>query len=169
MTKAHLFTKDAIAARRASEPNFRNFPSLHSTIVSTEKNLIAYPEGSKELADFFATQQLQDFYPFVWVRNAVDVRGDGKGGEKCTFVQEIMISYDVADVPATAPLLYSHGELTLKNPRAQPLMIGETPRMTDGFRDILNTFPRCVVGPSKPLPQPVEQIEDEQEVDAPRM
>lgn len=160
MTKVLGFTDELIAQRRAAEPAFRNFPSLHSSLVSSQKDLLRYKEGSRELADFFERERLQDTYPFVWVRNAVDVRRGEKGAEECTFVQEVMVSYDIKDVPATAPLVFNHGELVSNNPRAQPLMVGKTPRFINGVKDILYTFPVCAVGPSSRLPPQPDEPDD---------
>lgn len=171
------FDPDAAQRRRASEPDWRRFPSLWQTLPAKKAgfldSLVQLQTGTSQavttarasaaLEKFFAERQPHALYPYVWVRNALNPVHDTNGMHH--WLHEVLVSYEAADMPETAPIRFANG--VLLTPDARGLMFGATSRYGAGNQDLVRQHCAYVhVGPAQrnaALSDPAEADEDEAE------
>lgn len=154
------FDTDAAHRRRASEPDWRRFPSLWQTFPAKKAgfldSLVQLQTGTSQavttaitsaaLEKFFAERQPQALYPYVWVRNALNPVHDANGMHD--WLHEVLVSYDAADMPETAPIRFANG--VLLTPDTSGLKFGATSRYGAGNQDLVRQYCAYVhVGPAQ--------------------
>lgn len=172
------FDPDAAHRRRATEPEWRRFPSLWQTFPAKKAgfldSLVQLQTGTSQavttalasvaLEKFFAERQPQALYPYVWVRNALNPVHDANGLHN--WVHEVLVSYDAADMPETAPIRFANG--VLLTPDARGLMFGATSRYGAGNQDLVRKHCAYVhVGPAQRRAAEAEAETDDEAEPAP--
>lgn len=154
------FDHEAAARRRASEPEWRRFPSLWETFpakkagfldsmtqLSTgQSNAVTKAITTVALEQFFAQRSPHKLYPYVWVRNALNPVPDAHGFHR--WLHEVYVSYEASDMPADAPIRFSNG--TLETLDIDALKFGETSRYGAGAQDLVRKHCAYVhIGPAQ--------------------
>lgn len=154
------FDLEAAVRRRATEPDWRRFPSLWETFPAKKKgfldSLVQLSTGQSRavttaittasLDRFFAQRTPQALYPYVWVRNALNPVPDAGGMHR--WLHEVMVSYEASDMPLDAPIRFTNGMLETLNIDA--LKLGETSRYGAGAQDLVRKYCAYVhIGPAQ--------------------
>jgi hypothetical protein len=141
------FDPEAAARRRASEPDWRRFPSLWETFpakkagfldglaqLSTgQSRAVTTAMTTVALEQFFAQRRPHELYPYVWVRNAINPVPDARGLHQ--WLHEVLVSYEAADMPDNAPIRFANGVMETLDIKA--LKFGETTRYGAGNQDLV--------------------------------
>jgi len=168
------FDHEAAVRRRASEPEWRRFPSLWNTFPAKKAgfldSLVQLPTGQSRavthaittaaLEQFFAERAPHALYPYVWVRNALNPVPDAHGMHR--WLHEVLVSYEASDMPADAPIRFSNGTLEALDIHA--LKFGETSRYGAGAQDLVRKYCAYVhIGPAQRRATEEPHVEDEHE------
>lgn len=172
MLASCAFDHDAALRRRASEPEWRRFPSLWDTFpakkagfldsltqLSTGKSrAVTNAITTVALEQFFAERAPHALYPYVWVRNALNPVPDASGMHR--WVHEVLVSYEASDMPSDAPIRFSNGILETLDINA--LKFGETSRYGAGSQDLVRKYCAYVhIGPAQRHAVEPAQVESE--------
>ena len=160
MLTSCYFDPEAAARRRASEPDFRRFPSLWETFPATkagfldglaqlstgQSRAVTSAMTTVALEQFFAQRRPHELYPYVWVRNALNPVPDARGLHQ--WLHEVLVSYEAADMPENAPIRFANGVMETLDVKA--LTFGETTRYGGGNQDLVRLHCAYVhIGPSQ--------------------
>ncbi|MFJ1470201.1 hypothetical protein [Massilia orientalis] len=171
------FDHQAAARRRASEPEWRRFPSLWQTLPARKAGLLdslaQLSTGQSRavttaittvaLEQFFAQRAPQALYPYVWVRNALNPVPDANRMHR--WLHEVYVSYDASDLPDDAPIRFANGALETLDTDA--LKFGETSRYGAGAQDLVRKYCAYVhIGPAPRRVTDLVETEPEQEFEA---
>lgn len=174
MLTSCAFDHEAANRRKASEPEWRRFPSLWDTFPARKAgfldSLIQLSTGQSRavtkaittttLDQFFAERTPHALYPYVWVRNALNPVPDASGLHR--WLHEVYVSYKASDMPADAPIRFSNG--TLETLDIDALKFGETSRYGSGTQDLVRRHCAYVhIGPAQR--HAIESVQAESEPD----
>ncbi|MGK5081542.1 hypothetical protein [Janthinobacterium sp. HLX7-2] len=163
------FDPAAALRRRASEPEWRRFPSLWQTFPATKHGFldsvvqlqtgapkaVTAAVASAALEKFFSEHRPQALYPYVWVRNAQNLVADARGMHH--WLHEVLVSYDASDMPKTAPIRFDNGVLLTLD--TSQLMFGNTSRYGAGTQDLVRQY--CAYLHIGPAQRSVAELDEE--------